>query len=164
MPADTDATPLIQIGALRSDLYRLVVLLLADESVADVDAFQDLADAHHEAEVNRLLIWVAIAVRQLLDIDGARAGQTCGRWWPDLRDRTTEQELTFREACNKVIHAVEIVPYGLGDDPATIPERARFEGRVTVRGRWHGRKTHTVIDFQRFAECCTALSRDFSGD
>ena len=66
---DADATPLIDVGALRSDLYRLVVLLLADESVAKVDTFRDLADAHHEAEVNRLLIWVAIATRQLLDID-----------------------------------------------------------------------------------------------
>ena len=164
MPADADATPLIDVRALRSDLYRLVVLLLADESVAEVDAFRDLADAHHEAEVNRLLIWVAIAVRQLLDIDDTTSRQTCGRFWPDLSDATREQDLTFREACNKLIHAVEIVPYGFGDDPATIPERARFEGTITIRGRWRDRRTHTVMNFQRFAECCTALSGNFLKD
>ena len=159
-----DANPLVDIRALRSDLYRLVVLLLADENVVEVEAFRDLADAHHEAEVNRLLIWIAIAVRQLLDLDGARAGHRCGRLLPDLSDATSERELTFREACNKLVHAVEIIPYGLGDDPATIRERARFEGRITIRGRWRGKSTHTVIDFRRFAECCTALSGDFLKD
>lgn len=163
MPDDTDAAPLIDVADLRRDLYRLIVLLLADESVAEIDAFRELADVHHEAEVNRLLIWIAIAVRQLLDIDGTTAAQTCGQLWPDLRNLTSE-ELTFREACNKIIHAVEIVPYRLGGDPATIPERARYDGTITVRGRWHGRSTHTHVNFQRFAECCTDLSSRFPKD
>ena len=158
---DGDVAPLIDVRALRSDLYRLVVLLLADRNVAEVDAFRELADAHHEAEVNRLLIWVAIAVRQLLDIDTTRAGQTCGRLWPDLHDPTSARDLTFRDACNKIIHAVEIVPYGLGNDPATIPERARFEGNITIRGSLRGKNTHAVIDFRRFAEYCAALSSAF---
>ena len=163
MPPDADATPLIDVAALRRDLYRLVVLLLADESVAEVDAFRDLADAHHEAEVNRLLIWVAIAVRQLLDIDGTTARRTCGRLWPDLRDEASK-DLTFRDACNKIIHAVEITPYDLGDDPATIRDRARYDGEIRIRGRWGGRSTRAVVDFRRFAEYCTVLSSEFLTD
>ena len=81
--------------------------------------------------------------------------------WPDLHEPASERDLTFREACNKIIHAVEIVPYGLGDDPATMPDRARYEGRITIRGSWRGRNTHTVIDFRRFAEYCAALSSEF---
>ena len=107
-----------------------------------------------------MLIWVAIATRQLLGIDGTRAGQPCGRLWPDLRDPTS-RDLTFREACNKIIHAVEIVPYGLGDDPENIRERARYEGTISIRGRRNGKNTHTVIDFQRFAEYCAVLSGGF---
>ena len=163
MAGDTDTTPLIDVAALRGDLYRLVALLLADESVAEVKAFRDLANAHHEAEVNRLLIWVAIAVRQLLDIDGTTARQVCGQLWPDLR-REASQDLTFRDACNKIIHAVEIVPYRLGDDPATIPERARYDGTITIRGRWYGKSTRTDVDFRQFAGYCTELSSRFLKD
>lgn len=162
MANDTDV-PLIDVAGLRRDLYRLVVLLLADESVAEVDAFRDLADAHHEAEVNRLLIWVAIAVRQLLDINDATAKQACGQLWPDLRNATSK-DLTFREACNKIIHAVEIVPYRLGDDPGTIPDRARYDGTITIRGRWHGKSTRADVNFQRFGEYCTELSDSFLKD
>ena len=163
MPDETDATPLIDVAALRRDLYSLVVLLLADESVAEVDAFRDLADAHHEAEVNRLLIWVAIAVRQLLDIDGAGAGQACGRLWTDVRNQTSG-DLTFRDACNKIIHAVEIIPYGLGDDPATIPDRARYDGEIRIRGRRYGKTTRAIVDFRRFAGYCNVLSSEFLKD
>lgn len=162
MSEETDA-PLIDVAGLRRDLYRLVVLLLADESVAEVGAFRDLADAHHEVEVNRLLIWVAIAVRQLLDLDSARAGQSCGQLWPDLR-RDASRDLTFRDACNKIIHAVEITPYDLGDDPGTIPERARYDGKITIRGRREGKITRAVVDFRRFAEYCTVLSSEFLKD
>ena len=44
MPDDIDATPLIDIPALRRDVYYLVALLFSDESVAKVDALRDLAD------------------------------------------------------------------------------------------------------------------------
>ena len=163
MADDTDAAPLIDVEGLRRDLYRLIALLLADERVDDVDAFRELADVHHETEVNRLLIWVAIAVRQLLDLDDTTARQACGQLWPDLR-RAASQDLTFRDACNKIIHAVEIVPYRLGGDPATIPARARYDGTITIRGRWRGNNTHTHVDFRQFAEYCTELSSRFLKD
>lgn len=163
MTDDTDAAPLIDVAGLRRDLYRLIALLLADESVAEVDAFRELSDVHHEAEVNRLLIWVAIAVRQLLDLDDTTARQSCGQLWPDSL-REASQDLTFREACNKIIHAVELVPYRLGDDPATIPDRARYDGTIRIRGRWRGRSTRTHVNFQQFAEYCTDLSSKFLKD
>lgn len=163
MADDTDAAPLIDVAGLRRDLYRLIALLLADERVAEVDAFRELADVHHEAEVNRLLIWVAIAVRQLLDLDDTTAKRTCGQLWPDLR-REASQDLTFRDACNKIIHAVEITPYDLGDDPGTIRDRARYDGEIRIRGRWRGQSTRTVVDFRQFAECCTVLSSEFLKD
>ena len=162
MPDDIDATPLIDIPALRRDVYYLVALLFSDESVAKVDALRDLADAHYEAEVNRLLIWVAIAVRQLLDINGDLSRRTCGRLRPDLRDPASE-DLTFRDACNKIVHAVEIIPYDLGDNETTIPDRASYNGTITIRGRGRrkGVSTHAVVDFGLFAEYCTLLSEGF---
>ena len=68
MAEHNDDVPVVNVAALRRDIYRLVVLLLADERVAEVAAFRDLADSesNHESEVSRLLIWVSIACRQLL--------------------------------------------------------------------------------------------------
>lgn len=163
MAGDDEATPLIDVLALRSDVYRLVSLLFADERVAEVDALRELADFHHEAEVNRLLIWIAIAVRQLLDIDSGMSKRTCGQLWPDLR-RETREDLTFRDACNKIIHAVEIIPYDFGGDEANIPDRARYNGTITVRGRWRKKSTRAVVDFQQFAEHCASLSSEFLKD
>ena len=83
MAENDDDAPVISVAALRRDIYRLIVLLLADEKVAEVAAFRDLADSdsNHESEVTRLLIWAAIACRQLLDIkEHDMAEKTCGRF------------------------------------------------------------------------------------
>ena len=157
--------PVVNVAALRRDIYRLIVLLLADERVAEVGAFRDLADSesNHESEVSRLLIWVAIATRQLLDIkEHYTSGQACGRFCRDY-PRAAWMDLTFRTACNAVIHAVEIVPYDLPEDEVDPRDRARYTGTITIRGRGHGKRvsTRAVMNFQQFAEYCTLLSADF---
>ena len=73
----TDA--LIDVAALRGDVYRLAVLLYAERSVIEIDALRMLSDDHHDREVNRLMIWIAIASRRLLDIDDSTASARCGR-------------------------------------------------------------------------------------
>lgn len=152
--------PVVDVAALRGDMYRLIVLLFADRSVDDVEAFRNLADDHHESEVNRLLIWLAVASRQLLDIDGSAAGEPCGRICWDYPDGAWK-DLTFRGACNTVIHAVEIIPYDLED--VGEASRACYDGKITVRGRGrrNGANTRARMDFEKFAECCLRLSNDF---
>ena len=51
------------------DLYQLITLLLSDQRVAGIADFRALSEVNHEAEVNRLLIWIATATRQFLDMD-----------------------------------------------------------------------------------------------
>lgn len=161
---DNDA-PVISVAALRRDIYRLIVLLLADEKVADVAAFRDLADSDstHESEVTRLLIWAAIACRQLLDIEEHDTAEvTCGRFCRDY-PRGRWKNLTFVAACNAVIHAVEIVPFDLPETDAEPLVRGRYNGTITIRGRGRGNRlvTRAEVDFQSFAECCASLSGDY---
>ena len=155
----TDA--LIDVAALRGDVYRLAVLLYAERSVTEIEALRMLSDDHHDREVNRLLIWVAIASRQLLDIDGSTASARCGRICWDYPGGEWK-DLSFRNACNSAIHAVEIIPY----DPRKFkvgPHRACYDGKITIlgQGRRKGVRTRTVLEFERFAECCVQVSSNF---
>jgi hypothetical protein len=61
---DKDEIPIINISADHRDLYQLLTLLLADEKVAMNANFKNLSESNHDNEVNRLLIWIAIATRQ----------------------------------------------------------------------------------------------------
>ena len=94
-------------------------MLLADGKVSAHPLFQEAAADIHEKEVNRLLIWVAIAVRQLLAIDQTDEEQSCGILWNDFPDGTKDT-LTFRKACDKIIHANEIIACRITYDP--IPD------------------------------------------
>ena len=158
--------PLVDISGLRHDIHRLLVLLFADEKLAQVDAFDDLSNDYHEREVNRLLIWISIASRQLLDIDAGREGQTCGRICPHYPDGDW-QDLTFRRACDTIIHAVEIIPYEVSETQEDQGQRECYRGKITIRGRRKrsGRNvTRAEIHFQKFAECCTLLAGGFLKD
>ena len=89
MANSEDERPVIDVVALRSDIYQLVVLLFADRDMADrdtveADVIRELAEDYYEGAVNRWLVWVAISSRQLLDIkDSAAGARRCGRFCPD---------------------------------------------------------------------------------
>ena len=158
-----DKAPVVDIFGLRRDIYRLIVLLLADEKVVQVETFSDLADDYHEGEVNQLLIWISIASRQLLDIDGSVSNKICGRF-SNQYPHGEWSDLNFRRACNTIIHAVEIIPYDVNYTEEDPPQRVRYNGTVTIRGRRHRSSkynTRAEMDFQQFAECCTLLASSF---
>ena len=163
MTAPADTKPLVDISGLRHDIHRLLVLLLADERMSEVEAFSDLADDYHEREVNRLLIWIAIASRQLLVIDARTANRTCGRFYRRY-PLDNWVNLNFRGACNTIIHAVEIIPYGIPEDEEDPPRRKFYDGTITIRGakKRGGRfNTRAEMEVRQFAECCILLADGF---
>lgn len=150
----------INVASLREDIYRLVCMLLADEKISDRPLFQEAAAAIHEWEVNRLLIWIAIAVRQLIEIDHADEEQACGILWNDFPDGTKET-LTFRKACDKIIHANEIIAYPIPYDPLPDESSGRagesplrhYEGTITIRtiASKRYKASRCELDFETFA-------------
>ena len=64
-----DDRSLVPVPSYLRDLYQLITLLLSDRKVAGIADFRALSEVNHEAEVNRLLIWIATATRQFLDMD-----------------------------------------------------------------------------------------------
>ncbi len=169
MAKDQDETPIINISAYHRDLYQLLTLLLADEKVAMNANFKNLSESNHDNEVNRLLIWIAIATRQLLDIKTHSIGvRVCGSFCKDFPD-TDYEGLTFRQACNSIIHAVEILSYDPDDEESTkegVWKADYYKGTIVIRGkqgtRRKQRSTRALLNCETFAEYCILLSEEFT--
>lgn len=61
-------TPIVDLPTLRRDLYSVMSLLLADKEMDKVENLTAWTRVFHETEVSRLILWVAIAIRGLLDL------------------------------------------------------------------------------------------------
>ncbi|NEI96395.1 hypothetical protein [Rhizobium ruizarguesonis] len=100
------------------DVYRLFLVFAGDERIFDL-AGADLEDPLRLMrndlfvdEITHLLIGTAIANRIQLEHTGAAeiADAACGELQPDVLEDKGSQKLSFREACNKIVHAIHIVP------------------------------------------------------
>ena len=144
------------------DLYRLVNVFAAEpllmETASDRrDPLRALRDQFLADELVHLLIGTAISNRTQLDhMSGPRNDPAeisfgpvehhCGMLWPDVLGEDDESEpLTFREACNKIVHAVHIVPETAGN-PAENP----LNGLVILRGHRRSRAWVAHLDLLEY--------------
>lgn len=160
-------SPIINILTLRRDLYFVLSLLLADKNMADVPQVVVWTKAFHEDEVRRLMLWIATAMRGLLDLlDREKddfSDRYCGEYRTDL-ESNTGTALTFRQACNSVIHAKEILPYRvplLGSE-GTIKQI--YSDRITIRSTHGKRKTRANLDIIEFVQIADTLMILFEED
>ena len=157
---DTD-NPIVDMLTLRKDLYLVMSLLLADKEVAKVQNVVVWTKVFHENEVRRLMLWVATAVRGLLDLleekKDSFSKQNCGEYWADF-SKSSEYPLTFRQACNSVIHAKEILPYRAPRRDSNKKVERVYTDRITIRGTNKGKTTRAQIDIIRFVRIAYQLS------
>jgi hypothetical protein len=126
------------------DLYRLISMVVADHAILQGSEGQDdpllrLRDQFLEDEFVHLLVGTAVTNRiqeehmRGLRNDPGEPGfrplvHECGSLQPDVR-RDQRIALSFREACNKIIHAIHIVAETAGD-----PAHNAMPSTVTLRG------------------------------
>jgi len=152
--------PIVDVPTLRRDLYLVLGLLLADRAIADAPGMTAWTQTFYDTEVRRLMLWVATALRNLLDHQpGAFNRARCGEYWPDFPNRKKEA-LTFRRACNAVIHAREILPFEapwspLEDTEANI--KRVYTDCMTIRSINRGKITRAHLDIMRFVEIANAV-------
>lgn len=112
----------LNAGLVLKDIYRLLALVLSERSFGEVlqsmdDPLLKIRHAFIEDELIHLLINIAIMNRLRLEHMGGLRGDAselsfepvegaCGKIRTLNSDKT--EELSFREACNKVIHADRI--------------------------------------------------------
>ena len=81
-------------------------------------------------------MWIATAMRGLLDLlDREKddfSNRYCGEYAADL-ESGTETALTFRQACNSVIHAKEILPYRVPLLGSVGTIKQIYSDRITIR-------------------------------
>jgi hypothetical protein len=156
---------LIERPLVYSSLYDLAAVVFGSEGLArlstgdDRDEFDKLRVRHEVAQATKLLIEVAVVLRNLLDggnwpLDIIHEARVDGRPETDvgvIREETKkETSLRFRDACNKLIHAKQI-SFGM----ATLPDRMNYlDGTVELHGDWQGKDWVAKVrlaDFIRMA-------------
>lgn len=163
-------TPIVDLPTLRRDLYFLMSLLLADKEMAEVENVAVWTKTFHETEVRRLMLWVATAIRGLLDLlkkgNDDISKRHCGEYWADvLADFPSGKEpLTFRQACNSVIHAKEMLLYRVPELEAEEIDRSVYTDRITVRGDHRSKITRAQLDIIRLVQTADDLINFFHED
>lgn len=139
-------TLLIERPLIYASLYELSAIVFGSESIAklstgdDRDAFDMLRVRHEVAQASKLLIEIAVVMRNFIDseqwpMDAVHETRVERR--PEVSVGTVsvkdggEKELSFREACNKLIHA-ERMSFGM----KPMPEKMDcLDGTAKLHGR-----------------------------
>ncbi len=152
--------PIIDMPTLRRDVYLLASLLLADKKIASMRKVSDWSRDLYENEVNRFMLLVAAVARGLLDLSDESdvENHSCGEYWPKFR-KGKRESLTFRQACNSVIHAKEILPYKVESE--AMIRQAYYVDRIIVRGKHKGKTTRAQIDIIKFVGITGDLINSF---
>jgi len=156
---------LIESALIYSSLYDLAAVVFGSEGLARLstgdnrDEFDKLRVRHEVAQATKLLIEVAVVLRNLVDggnwpLDVVHETRVDG--CPETIVGTIQEEtkepksLRFRDACNKLIHAKRI-SFGM----AKLPERMSYlDGTVDLHGDWNGKEwiaKLSLADFMRMA-------------
>jgi hypothetical protein len=119
-PAHFRAGHLFDTGPIRRDLWRLLVIFLADRQFAIITEQEFFADGHEQLllalssefaddEISRILLSSAIALRVIDDREGGVLERfaDCGELQADVEAERVEP-LSLREACNKIVHAEQV--------------------------------------------------------
>ena len=160
-------TPIVDLPTLRRDLYFVMSLLLADKEMAEAENVAVWAKAFHETEVRRLMLWVATAMRGLLDLlnkgNDDISKRDCGEYWDDVSADfpSGKEPLAFRQACNSVIHAKEMLLYRVPERESDKMERRVYSDRVTIRAIHRGKTTRAQLDIIKFVQIADGLMNFF---
>jgi hypothetical protein len=150
-------TLLIERPLIYASIYELSAIVFGSEGIArlstgdDRDEFDKLRVRHEVAQASKLLIEIAVVLRNFIDserwpMDPIHDIRAQGR--PEvsvgvvLEKSSNEKELSFRDACNKLIHA-ERISFGMKSIPGKMD---CLDGTVKLHGR-RG-KDHWVANIQ----------------
>lgn len=121
-----------------------------------------LRQQFQETEVGRLLLTIAVAVRNAMDQNPSRAKY----WLQGVEDnvgtltifgqeKQTESTLEFREACNKLIHCLSINFHYVAENPR---RGMALTPRVHLYGTKEQKEWKATIEINNFIEVASQLT------
>jgi len=157
---------------IRLDLYRLICYFQTSEylsnltDMGDFCPWQSLRDDFEAAEIVRILLQTAVMIRFIAfgHADEQRSQKEAmdgevGKLFVKSAE-SAQQPLSLREACNKIIHARNIV---LDDNGGEHTYNTFIKPRVFCHENFE-KKTgwRAELDVVRFVEICSQLATSFS--
>lgn len=150
IPSETDATD--------KWLYQLACIFFGSRGFGayslEYDCYPDLRKRFQESEANILLVSLAATLRRRTESASdlqneevrKRAPLSAGDYIKDINTPTKSVDLTFREACNKIIHA---------DNLEFIYEKEGgiLKPFINLFGTFHNKKWKVVLDINLFINC-----------
>ncbi len=122
----------------------------------------ELRQQFQEAEIGRLLLTIAVAVRNDMDQNSSRAEywlqgikDNVGTLKNLARERKPESVLNFREACNKLVHCLSINFHYVSETPRRGMALAPLVHLYGTKGQEEWKAT---IEINRFIEVAAQLT------
>jgi hypothetical protein len=124
------------------EVYQLLCEVAASPRIARLAArlprLERLRTVFEPSEVSRRLIAVAVTCRSVMEVESRAkpvlrvSKHVVGRLIPDIDKRSVKAQLTFREACNKIIHAEGVTLYETlkGDPVRSSISLLGFKGKA----------------------------------
>jgi hypothetical protein len=125
----------IAAEALDLEVYVLAALFAGSASLSavelDMNGIRWVRQTFEVSEISRRLISLAVVLRSALDDSSLDPELTVGRLTPNVAELSRVEDLSLREACNKIIHAQDI---DLAPGFREQDERPPISRKVLLRG------------------------------
>lgn len=150
----------LETAAFRVEVYRLLAAVYASRGFAreqvepEMGARWEWLKRREEEEISRLLLLIAVMARNGLDANPSfrysadTLTRPVGRLQQDVHAPESETDLTFREACNKVIHTTKYGPIREIQDAGALWS---LTGSVDLYGTLRSKPWKARLDVPEFA-------------
>ena len=158
-------------GPFLLDLYRLFGIIFGDKQLAKMETewtvIEQLRGEYVYSELIRILTSTAIAVRILFDqheqeLTGV-SQRPCGELYEDWPNTLQPEDLTLREACNKIVHATKVQHDEVDPDPGHNPDQigVYLLPFVHLYGEKNGRDWKAKLSIVEFAKFTASAFQRF---
>ena len=139
------------------EIYQLACVFAASNELYKLSnqysSFKSLVEIFELSEVSKKLISLAITLRNI--IENRQTDTThkiVGSWIKDIEKTDELKPLNLREACNKIIHALDVEFF------ETNQEEMILNWKVRLFGSHNKKKWQADIDIKNFLECAFQLN------
>jgi hypothetical protein len=138
----------IAAEALDLEIYQLACIFAASQELSRVSksirTFSTLVDTFEFSEASRKLISISVAIRSSLDSNPTPKKETNVGTLTKDTSNPVEVKLEFREACNKIIHALDINFFDISGDYSGL------SWSIELFGNYGNKNWKATIDLQEF--------------